>query len=90
MVCFSKYLEHGLFKVRKRLGSERFGQLKKIQSDALAHQENGLLHHHLDWLKPLLSEYYDPMYQYQLAQKSERIIFRGNNAQCLDFINNQI
>jgi tRNA 2-selenouridine synthase len=86
--CFSKYLEHGLFKVRKRLGSERYGQLKQIQSDALTHQKNGLLHHHLDWLKPLLSEYYDPMYQYQLAQKSERIIFRGNNAQCLDFITN--
>lgn len=85
-IGFSQYLEHGLFKVRKRLGTERYAQLKQIQSDALCHQQNGLLHHHLDWLKPLLSEYYDPMYQYQLSQKSERIIFRGNNAQCLAFI----
>jgi tRNA 2-selenouridine synthase len=86
---FSQYLEHGLFKVRKRLGTERYGQLKQIQIEALAHQKNGLPHHHLDWLKPLLSEYYDPMYQYQLGLKAERVIFRGNNAQCLAFINDR-
>ena len=89
-IYFSKYLEHGLFKVRKRLGSERYSQLRLIQCDALAHQNNGILHHHFDWLKPLLSEYYDPMYQYQLSQKSERIIYRGNNAECLAFINNRL
>lgn len=88
-VAFSEYLEHGLFKVRKRLGSERYGQLKKIQSKALAQQKNGQLQHHLDWLTPLLSEYYDPMYQYQLGLKAERVIFRGNNAQCLAFLQNE-
>ena len=85
-IGFSQYLENGLFKVRKRLGSERYAQLKQIQTVALSHQQNGLLHHHINWLKPLLSEYYDPMYQYQLGQKLERIIFRGNNEQCLAFI----
>ena len=85
-IGFSQYLEHGLFKVRKRLGTERYAQLKNILSDALVHQQHGKIHHHLDWLKPLLSEYYDPMYQYQLGQKSERVVFRGNNAQCLAYI----
>jgi tRNA 2-selenouridine synthase len=85
-VAFSQYLEQGLFKVRKRLGSERYGKLKEIQSSALTQQKKGQLHSHLDWLSPLLSEYYDPMYQYQLGQKAERVIFRGNNAQCLAFL----
>ena len=85
-IGFSQYLEHGLFKVRKRLGTQRYGQLKNILSEALVHQQNGKIYHHLDWLKPLLSEYYDPMYQYQLGQKSERVVFRGNNAQCLAYI----
>ncbi|ALO33803.1 tRNA 2-selenouridine synthase [Colwellia sp. MT41] len=89
-VAFSQYLEQGLFKVRKRLGTERYGQLKAIQSTALTQQNNGQLHYHLDWLKPLLSEYYDPMYQYQLGLKAERIIFRGNNAQCLSFLQNEL
>ena len=87
LIAFGEYLEQGLFKVRKRLGTERYGQLKAIQSAALAHQLNGQQHHHLDWLKPLLSEYYDPMYQYQLGLKTERVVFRGNNAQCLSFLN---
>lgn len=91
-IAFSEYLEQGLFRIRKRLGTQRYGQLKAIQSTALMHQRNsqqqkGQLHHHLDWLKPLLSEYYDPMYQYQLGLKAERVIFRGNNAQCLAFLN---
>jgi len=87
IIRFGQYLEQGLFKIRKRLGTERYGQLKTIQSTALAQQINGQPLHHLDWLKPLLSEYYDPMYQYQLGLKAERVIFRGNNAQCLAFLN---
>lgn len=85
-IGFSQYLEQGLFKIRKRLGTERHAQLRKIQSEALIHQQNDQPQHHLDWLKPLLSEYYDPMYQYQLGLKAERVIFRGNNAQCLAFL----
>jgi len=85
-VAFSEYLEQGLFKVRKRLGTERYGQLKEIQNKALTLQKSGQLQHHLDWLKPLLSEYYDPMYQYQLGLKAERVIFRGNNAECLAYL----
>ncbi|PKI13961.1 tRNA 2-selenouridine(34) synthase MnmH [Colwellia sp. 12G3] len=90
-LAFSEYLKQGLFKVRKRLGTERYGQLNEIQSAALIHQrnsqqQNGQLHYHFDWLKPLLSEYYDPMYQYQLGLKAERIVFRGNNAQCLAYL----
>ncbi len=85
-IGFSQYLEQGLFKVRKRLGSERYSQLKKMQSVALTQQLNGQLHFHLDWLRPLLIEYYDPMYQYQLGLKTDRVIFRGNNTQCLAFL----
>ncbi len=85
-IAFNQYLEQGLFKIRKRLGTERYGQLKAIQSAALTKQHNGQLHYHFDWLKPLLSEYYDPMYQYQLGLKTERVIFRGSNVQCLVFL----
>ena len=85
-IHFSQYLEQGLFKIRKRLGTQRYSQLKKVQNIALTQQLTGQSHYHLNWLKPLLCEYYDPMYQYQLGLKAERVIFRGNNAQCLTFI----
>lgn len=86
-IKFSQYLQQGLFKIRKRLGTMRYTQLNKIQSEALTQQLNGQIHLHFDWLRPLLSEYYDPMYQYQLGLKAERVIFRGNNRQCLAFLN---
>ena len=86
LIAFGEYLEQGLFKVRKRLGTERYGQLKLLQISALAKQASGQQHYHLDWLKPLLCEYYDPMYQYQLGLKAERVIFRGDNQACLAFL----
>tara|TARA_B110000090_G_C13374022_1_gene443213 strand:- start:227 stop:1306 length:1080 start_codon:yes stop_codon:yes gene_type:complete len=87
-ICFSEYLAQGLFKIRRRLGTERYIQLKAIQCEALTQQLNGQSHYHLNWLKPLLSEYYDPMYQYQLGLKADRVVFRGNNKQCLAFLDN--
>ena len=37
------------------------------------------LHHGLfAWLVPLLEEYYDPMYRYQLGKKAGKILFRGS------------
>ncbi|MGR7902800.1 hypothetical protein ACU6X1_25175, partial [Klebsiella aerogenes] len=46
---------------------------------ALADQKTtGDTQTHFSWLIPLLNEYYDPMYRYQLSKKQHRIIFRGN------------
>ena len=40
-------------------------------------QSSGSLDGHEGWLKPLLEQYYDPMYTYQLSKKADRIVFRG-------------
>lgn len=77
-IKFSDYLNQGLFKIRKRLGLERYGDLVQAQQEAVKiMQSSGDVTHHVDWLAPLLKQYYDPMYEYQLGKKSERIIFRG-------------
>ena len=75
---FAEYLERGMFGIRKRLGLQRYEELVKIQQDAVqAMQRTGSLESHEGWLKPLLEQYYDPMYTYQLSKKAERIVFRG-------------
>ena len=38
----------------------------------------GSVSDHDGWLVPLLEQYYDPMYTYQLSKKVERIVFRGD------------
>lgn len=79
---YAEYLHHGLFAIRRRLGMERFQQFTLVLDKALAFQRNtGSSDGHLAWLAPLLEEYYDPMYRYQLSKKAGQIVFRGDYQQ---------
>ena len=76
---YSEYLHHGLFAIRRRLGLQRFAELTAKLDEALADQQrSGSTDAHFNWLKPLLVEYYDPMYRYQLEKKAAKIVFRGD------------
>lgn len=84
---YTEYLHHGLFAIRKRLGMERYTKLKLYLEQALIQQrETRISDGHLAWLVPLLQEYYDPMYRYQLEKKAERIVFRGNYSEVKDYL----
>ncbi|MBA8009202.1 tRNA 2-selenouridine(34) synthase MnmH [Klebsiella grimontii] len=77
--AYSEYLHHGLFAIRRRLGLQRFAQLTARLDEALLEQQRSAsTEAHFSWLVPLLNEYYDPMYRYQLGKKAEKIIFRGS------------
>ena len=77
--AYSEYLHHGLFAIRRRLGLQRFAQLTARLDEALLEQQQTTdTEAHFSWLVPLLNEYYDPMYRYQLGKKAEKIIFRGS------------
>ncbi|MCT4701658.1 tRNA 2-selenouridine(34) synthase MnmH [Enterobacteriaceae bacterium H20N1] len=79
---YAEYLHHGLFAIRRRLGMERFQQFTMVLDKALEFQRNtGSSDGHLAWLAPLLEEYYDPMYRYQLSKKAGQIVFRGDYSQ---------
>lgn len=79
-LAYSDYLHHGLFAIRRRLGLQRFAQLTDLLDTALlAQQRSGATDVHFCWLVPLLNEYYDPMYTWQLGRKADKIVFRGNS-----------
>ncbi len=79
---FSNYLLDSLERVKKRLGGERYQGIRKLMASALNEQrENGTLVLHKLWIESLLTSYYDPMYEYQLEKKQNRVIFRGNSHQ---------
>ena len=40
---------------------------------------------HRGWIKTLLVDYYDPMYNYQLANVDERVVFKGSYDAVLDW-----
>ena len=76
---FVEGLNDSLYRIRRRLGGERYQALSGILNAATkAHQANGSLDGYRPLIATLLGDYYDPMYDYQLGQKQGKIIFRGN------------
>jgi tRNA 2-selenouridine synthase len=77
--AFSQRLLESLQNVYKRLGGERNARLQSLMQDALRIQaQSGDVGAHREWIRPLLTEYYDPMYEHQRAGKASRIIFSGD------------
>lgn len=75
---FAAWLRDALYRIRKRLGGERHRRLTTILEAALAEQaRSGAPDAHRTWIRHLLADYYDPMYDYQLRNRRERIVFRG-------------
>ena len=90
---FSNYLLNSLSRIRKRLGGSRWEELQRAMHTALhTHQSTGTSEAHLQWLTPLLTEYYDPMYTSQIANRNDKVVFRGDYTACrqylIDFTNN--
>ena len=76
---FAEELLASLDRIRRRLGGARHQELRDIMEKALKQQrESGCSILHQEWIRVLLGDYYDPMYEYQLENKQGRIIARGN------------
>lgn len=79
-----KQLSSALARLKKRLGHARLARLQRLQQLAFREHERGNRQAHEAWLAPLLTEYYDPMYRYQLERRdSERFLHVGDWDSCL-------
>ena len=79
-----------LNKIQRRLGGTRYKELKEIMGDAIKHhRQSGSPEQHKEWIKTLLQDYYDPMYDYQLSKKTDRVTFLGDQQSVLDYLNQQ-
>lgn len=84
---YCEYLHHGLSAIKRRLGLQRYNELAAQLDTALTTQlTTGSTDGHLAWLVPLLKEYYDPMYRYQLEKKAEKVVFRGEWAEVAEWV----
>jgi len=77
------YMDNCIDRIRKRLGGLRHQQIKQLLH--IAH-ENGEPEQHKAWIEQLLHNYYDPMYDYQLQNKSSTIVLKGNASEVLDYL----
>ena len=88
---FAAYLLAAADAIRKRLGNVAHQEVREAMIRALDQQhltgDPGL---HLAWINRLLTEYYDPIYDYQLKSKSSRILVRGSHEEVLDWVTSHL
>ena len=85
-IAFSDDLSYSLQKVQKRLGGELYQRIDQLLQQALVEQQRGDNSLHREWIKMMLSEYYDPMYEYQLLHKKGVTEFSGNAADVREYL----
>ena len=87
LVKLQEHLLESLSKLRKRLGGERYQRMQQTMIDAVVlldteneYQGFGSV------FGELLLDYYDPMYDYQMSSKQERIVFNGSREEVLNHL----
>ena len=83
---FAQYLVDSLLRVKKRLGGKRTQEILALMESAIAIQQIDDFASHRQWLNALTVDYYDPMYSYQLSKKQERVLFRGDRAEVMEWL----
>lgn len=84
--AFFEWLQNALKKIQKRLGGLRYQELSQGMNKAISDQrKTSQFDAHRKWISGLLSVYYDPMYDYQLKQKSDRVVFVGDEKAILHY-----
>lgn len=79
-------LHDDLLRIRKRLGGERQQRVAALLDVAFDEQSrSGDVDGHRAWIRILLSEYYDPMYDYQMSQREGRRLFSGSRQAVIDY-----
>lgn len=77
-------MQAALDRIRKRLGGQRHAEVSKLLDEAVRMQrETGEKEAHRAWIAYLLEHYYDPMYDYQIEKRKERVLFRGDKEEVL-------
>ncbi len=83
---WAEKLKNSIDRIQRRLGDLRHKELKALLADAIQQQIAGDTESHKQWIKVLLVDYYDPMYDYQLAKKQQRVVFKGRQSEVLDYL----
>ena len=79
-------LTAALSRIERRLGGVRYRELAALMDAAFRADASSRRDAHRAWIRHLLEYYYDPMYDYQLAGKKDRIVMRGGTREVVDYL----
>ena len=83
---FSRYVLDNLARIQKRLGGERYQQVRSSFEAGLCNFfASGDVSRFNPGIRILLEQYYDPMYLYQIERKQPEILFEGPESEFLQW-----
>ncbi len=80
------FMLNALNRIKKKLGGLNYDLIKKQLTEAYQPERWKLPEAHHSWVQNLLIHYYDPFYDHSLKKNADRIIFKGNQNECLDYL----
>jgi tRNA 2-selenouridine synthase len=81
------FIRDAVLRIKKRLGGDRFTLINAtLDSAIIALKSQNQWSGFDDIINVLLSEYYDPIYEYQYQQKSDKTIFKGSHAEIVQWL----
>jgi len=84
--AFADYHRKSLSRVQKRFGGVRYKHALGLLEQALkTHLSTGETHDYDLFIEMILTDYYDPMYDYQMKAKQERFVFTGDAKSLLEW-----
>ncbi|OOB78481.1 MAG: tRNA 2-selenouridine(34) synthase MnmH [Epulopiscium sp. Nuni2H_MBin003] len=84
---WANYITESIQRLQKRLGNTMVREVVQMFDDAFSYQlKSGDIEAHKDWIECLLTNYYDPMYKYQLEKNTMPILFRGNTREVTEYL----
>lgn len=86
-VAFRGHHRSSLSRIQKRFGLENYRRALELLEVAMdKHEIADDVSGYDVFIEMLLRDYYDPMYDYQLSKKLERVIFKGSTQAILDWV----
>jgi tRNA 2-selenouridine synthase len=58
----------------------------QVESALTSYQSSKTFDEFLPIVESLLVDYYDPMYNYQIQKKLDRVVFKGSSTEILDYL----
>ena len=80
------HLSTALSRIERRLGGVRYRELATLMDAAFRADASQRPDAHRLWIRRLLEYYYDPMYDYQLSGKQDRVLMRGSPAEVIAYL----
>ncbi|NOY75609.1 MAG: tRNA 2-selenouridine(34) synthase MnmH [Kiritimatiellaeota bacterium] len=85
--AWTNAMSASLARIKERLGGARHDLILKSLATAVSEQKStGEPERHKEWMAMLLKHYYDPMYDYQITGKSDRVVFRGSSEETYAYL----